>query len=75
MKTYIQEGEFMTLTAPYAVSSGGGALKGALFGVAVADVANGAEGVFATCGVFTLAKPTSVLLVLTAVMRLAESSQ
>lgn len=59
MKTYIQEGEFMTLTAPYAVSSGGGALVGSLFGVAVADVANGAEGVFATCGVFTLAKPTT----------------
>lgn len=59
MKNYIKEGEYMTLTAPYAVSSGGGALVGSLFGVAVADVANGAEGEFATCGVFELAKPTT----------------
>ena len=48
----------MTLTAPYARSSGEGALVGALFGVAVADVANGEEGVFCTEGIFTLTKAT-----------------
>lgn len=59
MKNYIQEGENMTLTAPYARLSGEGALVGALFGVAVADVDNGAEGAFVTEGVFTLAKDTA----------------
>jgi predicted RecA/RadA family phage recombinase len=58
MKNYIQEGENITLTAPYARLSGEGALVGALFGVAMTDVDNGAEGVFATEGVFTLTKAT-----------------
>lgn len=58
MKNFIQHGEYMTLTAPYARLSGEGALVGALFGVAVADVANGEEGAFCTEGVFTLAKAT-----------------
>jgi len=58
MKNYIQEGENITLTAPYARLSGEGALVGALFGVAMTDVDNAAEGVFATEGVFTLAKAT-----------------
>jgi predicted RecA/RadA family phage recombinase len=61
MKNYIQEGEVVTLTAPYAVSSGGGALVGALFGVAVTDVANGAEGEFSIEGVYTLPKATGAL--------------
>lgn len=58
MKNYIQEGENMTLTAPYARLSGEGALVGALFGVAMTDLANGEEGAFVTEGVFTLAKAT-----------------
>lgn len=58
MKNYIQEGENMTLTAPYARLSGEGALVGALFGVAMTDLANGEEGTFVTEGVFTLAKAT-----------------
>mgnify|MGYP003344454431 CR=1 FL=1 len=58
MKNYIQEGEYMTLTAPYDRNSGEGALVGALFGVAVADVLSGAEGVFCTEGIFTLTKAT-----------------
>lgn len=58
MKNYISEGENMTLTAPYARNAGEGALVGAIFGVAVTDVANGAEGVFCTEGIFTLAKAT-----------------
>lgn len=58
MKNYVSEGENLTLTAPYARLSGEGALVGALFGVAVTDVENGAEGVFATEGIFTLAKAT-----------------
>jgi predicted RecA/RadA family phage recombinase len=31
----IQKGEILSIAAPYAVASGGGALVGALFGVAV----------------------------------------
>jgi predicted RecA/RadA family phage recombinase len=58
MKNYIQPGETITLTAPYAVSSGGGALVGSIFGVAVGDVANGAQGEFRTTGVYSLAKET-----------------
>ena len=58
MKNYIQPGETITLTAPYAVSSGGGALVGAIFGVAVGDVANGAQGEFRTTGVYSLRKET-----------------
>lgn len=55
MKNFVQDGEVLTLTAPYAVSSGGGALVGTnIFGVATADVANGATGEFVTCGVFDL---------------------
>jgi predicted RecA/RadA family phage recombinase len=58
MKNYVQSGAVLTLTAPYAVSSGGGALVGSIFGVAVGDVANGAVGEFQVEGVFDLAKET-----------------
>jgi predicted RecA/RadA family phage recombinase len=58
MKNFIQKGETLTLTAPYAVSSGGGCLVGSIFGVAAADVAQGAEGEFQVCGVFDLARTT-----------------
>lgn len=55
-KNYIQEGDTLTLAAPYVRESGEGALIGSLFGVALDDVANGASGVFTTQGVFELAK-------------------
>ncbi len=58
MKNFIQEGDYIDLTAPYDVASGGGALVGATFGVAVTTVANGAVASFATEGVFTLTKAT-----------------
>src|SRR5689334_13407145 len=59
MNNYVQPGDTITLTAPYAVLSGGGALVGSLFGVATADVANGAEGEFQTTGVIEIAKETA----------------
>lgn len=59
MKNYVQEGESLTLTAPYDVTSGGGALVGATFGVASSDVLSGAEGVFQLEGVYTLTKSTA----------------
>ncbi len=43
MKNYVQKGETLTLAAPYAVSSGAGALVGAIFGVAAADYARPME--------------------------------
>jgi len=58
MKNYIRRGETITLTAPYAVSSGSGALVGAIFGVAVGDVASGAQGEFCVTGVYSLTKET-----------------
>ena len=58
MKNYIQEGDRIALAAPYAVSSGGGALIGAVFGVAVTDLANAEVGTFALEGVYTLPKAT-----------------
>lgn len=58
MKNYVQKGETLTLTAPYAVSSGGGALVGSIFGVAAADYASGAEGEFQVEGVFDLTRET-----------------
>jgi predicted RecA/RadA family phage recombinase len=58
MKNYVQKGDTITLTAPYAVSSGGGALVGSIFGVASADYANAAEGEFQVCGVFDLTRET-----------------
>lgn len=52
MKNYVQMGDTVTLVAPYARVAGEGALVGTVFGIAVNDVANGAEGEFVTRGVF-----------------------
>lgn len=59
MKNFIAIGDNVTVAAPYAVSAGGGALVGSLFGVAVNDADNAAEVVLATTGVYELAKAGS----------------
>lgn len=59
MKNYVQEGESLTLTAPYDVASGAGVLIGATFGVASYDIASGVDGTFQVEGVYTLAKSTA----------------
>lgn len=59
MQNVIQDGKVLTLTAPYDVVSGAGALVGSLFGVATAAVASAASGEFSVEGVFELAKTTS----------------
>lgn len=57
---YVGEGDALTLVAPYAVNSGGGAQFGNnLFGVAVTTLASGATGVFRSEGVFDLTKNTT----------------
>jgi len=58
VKNSIQEGEALALAAPYAVASGGGALIGAIFGVAVTALANAEVGSFQLCGVYSLPKAT-----------------
>ena len=55
MRNFVQPGDSITVAAPYALTSGQGALVGAgLFGVAAADAANGAEVVLKTTGVFDI---------------------
>lgn len=56
MRNSVQSGEVLTLTAPYTVVSGAGALVGKKFGVATADITSGSKGEFAVCGVFDIAK-------------------
>ncbi|WP_353641371.1 DUF2190 family protein [Mesorhizobium sp. WSM2239] len=56
MKNFVQKGENLTVTAPYAVSSGDGVLKGSIFGVAAGDAESGAEVDLVTVGVFKLPK-------------------
>lgn len=59
MKNFVQNGEVMELTAPYARLSGEGALIGAMFGVATVDVASGARANFILEGVVTLKKTSA----------------
>ncbi|MCP3732015.1 DUF2190 family protein [Sphingomonas sp. MG17] len=58
MKGYIQDGDTITLTAPYDVVSGGGALVGAIFAAALQPVLSGKTGEFRRRGVMDLAKAT-----------------
>ncbi len=59
MKNYIQEGDVISVTAPYNVASGAGCLVGSLFGVATTTVLSGAAVEIATEGVFDLVKAGS----------------
>lgn len=60
MKNLVQrEGNIIRATAPYVLLSGAGALIGTMFGVATADIANGAIGEFQVEGVLDLAKATA----------------
>ena len=56
MTNKVQEGDILTLTAPYDRLSGEGALVGSIFGVALYDVLSGARGVFEVRGVFDISK-------------------
>ena len=59
MVNYIQEGDTLTVKAPYAVSSGGGMKIGSLFGVASIDAAINDIIEIATFGVFDILKDAS----------------
>ncbi|MCE6949760.1 DUF2190 family protein [Cereibacter sphaeroides] len=56
MKTYVQPGNTITLTAPYAVASGDGMLVGSIFGVAAGSAAIGESVEAALVGVYELKK-------------------
>ncbi|WP_347269859.1 DUF2190 family protein [Rhizorhabdus histidinilytica] len=56
MKSFIQPGDALDLTAPYDVASGAGFLVGSIFAVATISAANGADIIGRTTGVYDLAK-------------------
>ncbi len=63
MKTFVQDGDVLTLTPAADVAAGVGYLFGTgLFGVAVAAVANGAAGSFLTDGVVTIGKTSALAI-------------
>ncbi|MFN3644312.1 MAG: DUF2190 family protein [Gemmobacter sp.] len=59
MKNYVQPGNTITLTAPYAVASGDGLLVGSIFGVAAGTAAVGEAVEAALTGVYDLKKVAS----------------
>jgi len=52
MKNFVQPGNTITLTAPYAVASGDGLLVGSIFGIAAGDAALGEPVETALVGIF-----------------------
>ena len=56
MKNYVQPGNTITLTAPYAVTSGDGLLVGSIFGIASGDAALSDPVETVLTGVFDLTK-------------------
>ena len=62
MKNYVQPGDTITAAAPTGgLSSGDGAVVGAIFGVAAFDAAQGDPVELVTRGVFTLPKSAGVI--------------
>jgi len=59
MNNFVQEGNVLTLPAPYAVVSGGGFQVGALFAIATCDAVAGAPVEGVTEGVFILPKTSA----------------
>ena len=59
MKNYVQPGNTITLTAPYAVTSGDGLLVGSIFGVAAGHAEDGETVEAALVGIFDLNKVAS----------------
>ncbi len=63
MKTFVQEGDTLTLTPTADVASGIGFLFGAaLFGVATGTVLNGIPGTFQVTGVVTIGKTSALAI-------------
>ena len=62
MKNFIQPGDSLTVSAPYAVTSGQGVLVGALFGIAAYDAASSTTVEIQTEGVFDITKEPSLAI-------------
>lgn len=62
MKTFVQPGDSITVTAAAAASSGDGVLVGSLFGIASGDAGIGDNLVLTTRGVFDMPKPSTDVL-------------
>ncbi len=63
MKTFIKQGDTITLTPAADVASGVGYLFGAgLFGIATNDVASGVSGEFITEGIVTIGKTSALAI-------------
>lgn len=61
-KNFIAPGHAITMAAPYALTSGQGALVGALFGVAQHDAGNGSPVVLGIDGVYDLPKEAPLVI-------------
>lgn len=56
---FLKNGDFVTVAAPAAISSGDGVLVGSLFGVAQTDAESGADVEIHTRGIYTLPKTSA----------------
>lgn len=63
MRNFIQKGDNINVAFPYAVNAGGGALIGALFGVAACNQAQGSTGTLVTVGVYDLPKAAGAVAI------------
>ncbi|MBS7789269.1 DUF2190 family protein [Roseococcus sp. SDR] len=61
-KNYVGPGDKIAVAAPYALTSGQGALVQAVFGVAQNDAANGASVVLDTTGVYDITKEPALAI-------------
>jgi predicted RecA/RadA family phage recombinase len=61
MKNFLGHSNDQMLTAPVAVASGGGALVGAIFGVAKTNIAQGQRGPFCLTGKFEMPKDANAI--------------
>lgn len=61
MKNFVQSGDTITFSAAADISSGDGALQGALFGVAITDALTGEDYEARVTGVFELPKASGAL--------------
>ncbi|MBC3927779.1 DUF2190 family protein [Undibacterium sp. CY21W] len=59
MKNYVQDGDSLSVVAPYNVDSGAGVLVGAIFGIAICAAVAGASLDIEREGVYTLAKTSA----------------
>ncbi len=61
-RNFVGPGDKIRVAAPYALTSGQGALVQAVFGIAQNDAGNGAEVVLDTTGVYDIAKEPSLAI-------------